>query len=73
MDYLQDEMLEKGNLLELCHRPGRFTFCALPLDVWRFIDEETGCIHVTKKDLQWKELDFSSLLLVVPTNTTTVL
>jgi hypothetical protein len=73
MDYLQDEMLEKGNLLELCHRPGRFTFCALPLDVWRFIDEETGSIHVTKKDLQWKELDFSSLLLVVPTNTTTIL
>mmetsp|Transcript_895 Transcript_895/g.1753 ORF Transcript_895/g.1753 Transcript_895/m.1753 type:complete len:222 (-) Transcript_895:1030-1695(-) len=33
-------------------------FCSLPLDVWRFIDDETGVISVEKEDLEWKELSF---------------
>lgn len=55
-DYLK-EQYELG-VDDFSGRKGRFTFCSLPLDVWRFIDEETGEIHVKREDLQWKELEF---------------
>lgn len=55
-DYLK-EQFELGEL-DLSDRQGRFTFLSLPLDVWRFIDEDTREIRVKKEDLQWKELDF---------------
>jgi hypothetical protein len=57
MDHLQ-EQYDLGLLDHLAtHRTAKFTFCSVPLDVWRFIDEETGTIHVTKQDLEWKELE----------------
>jgi len=40
---------------------GRFTFGALPLHVWEFIDEDTGTIFIEKSDLEWRELDLSQL------------
>ena len=55
-DHLQAKF-ESGEL-DLSKRSGRFTFCSLPHDVWRFIDDETGVISVEKEDLKWKELSF---------------
>ncbi|KAG7356181.1 hypothetical protein IV203_000867 [Nitzschia inconspicua] len=43
---------------------GTFTFASLPQDVWRFFDEETGEISVTKEDLEWKDLDINAVLTV---------
>jgi hypothetical protein len=57
MEYLQD-LFDKDALGTLPDRTGRFTFFALPLDVWRFIDEETGIIHLTRSNLESKELIF---------------
>ena len=56
LDHLKEQYDESG--VDFSGRKGRFTFCSLPLDVWRFIDEETGEIHVKREDLQWKELEF---------------
>lgn len=56
LEYLQDKF-DSGEL-DLSQRKGKFTFCSVPHDVWRFIDEETGVIQVKKRDLQWKELVF---------------
>jgi hypothetical protein len=56
LDHLQ-ETYDSGEL-DLSYRKGKFTFCALPLDVWRFVDDDTGVIHVEKEDLEWEELDF---------------
>jgi hypothetical protein len=56
LDHLQ-EKYDSGEL-DLSNRKGKFTFGSLPLDVWRFVDEETGAIHVEKEDLEWKELEF---------------
>jgi hypothetical protein len=36
---------------------GKFEFASLPLDVWKYIDEETGTILVVKEDIKWKVLD----------------
>ena len=48
---------ESGEL-DLSKRTGRFTFCSLPLDIFRFVDDESGVISVEKEDLEWKELSF---------------
>ena len=65
-------VFESGEL-DLLNRSGRFTFCSLPLDVWRFIDDETGEILVEKGDLVWKELSFPETYSrdhqLVPSNT----
>jgi hypothetical protein len=56
--YLQ-EQFDEGTLdlpLFPSSWEGKFVFCSLPLDVWRFIDEETMTIHITKDDLPWKDL-----------------
>ena len=61
-NYLQ-EQFDLGLLLDLDglqNRTANFTFCSLPLDVWRFIDEDTMTIHITKDDLEWKELELPS-------------
>lgn len=54
---LQD-LFDKDELGTLSQRPGRFSFCSLPLDVWRFINEDTGRIRLSRTDLEWKELVF---------------
>lgn len=55
-DHLQGKF-ESGEL-DVSKRSGKFTFCSLPLDVWRFIDDESGIISVEEEDLEWKELSF---------------
>ena len=40
---------------------GKLEFASLPLDVWRFIDEDTGTILIDKKDVDWKVLDAVAL------------
>lgn len=66
LEHLQ-ELFDTDCLGDLPTRSGRFTFCSLPLDVWRFIDEENGMIHVSSEDLVWKELRFpTSKTLDVP-------
>jgi hypothetical protein len=40
---------------------GKFTFASLPLDVWRFFNEETGEILVDNEDLEWRELDLDGV------------
>ena len=57
--YLQ-EQFDLGLLDLRSHRTAKFIFCSLPLDVWRFIDEDTMTIHITKADLKWKELELPS-------------
>lgn len=59
-EHLQ-HLLDTDCLDDLPRRGGRFTFCSLPLDVWRFVDEETGIIHIAHGDLDWKELEFPSI------------
>lgn len=56
-DHLQS-LYDQDALEDLPLRPGRFRFAALPLDVWRFIDEDTGMIHITDNDLEWRDLEF---------------
>lgn len=56
LDHLQ-ESFDSGEL-DMSYRNGKFTFCALPLDVWRFVDDDTGVLRVEKEDLEWKELEF---------------
>ena len=41
---------------------GRFSFASLPLEVWEFIDEDTGTILIERNDLEWKQLDLSRLI-----------
>lgn len=57
---LEDHLLQKfeSGELDLSGRKGKFSFCSLPLDVWRYIDDQSGVIFVEKKDLEWKELIF---------------
>lgn len=57
VEHLQD-LFDRDTLGTLPDRSGRFTFFALPLDLWRFIDEETGFIHLTRNNLESKELVF---------------
>lgn len=40
---------------------GKFSFSSLPLEVWEFIDEDTGNILIERDDLEWKQLDLSQL------------
>eukprot|EP00980_Cylindrotheca_fusiformis_P029825 scaffold23911_cov127-Cylindrotheca_fusiformis.AAC.5 len=58
LDHLQ-EKFDSGEL-DLSYRKGKFTFCSLPLDVWRFVDDQTGILRVEKGDLEWMELEFPS-------------
>ncbi len=41
---------------------GCFSFASLPLEVWEFIEEDTGTIQIERKDLEWKHLDLSQLV-----------
>ena len=41
---------------------GKFSFASLPLEVWEFIDEDTGNILIERDDLEWKQLDLSQLV-----------
>ena len=59
-DHLQD-LLDSDSLGDLPGRTGRFTFCSLPLEVWKFVDEDTGMIHVKRNDIDWKELEFPTI------------
>lgn len=59
-EHLQ-ELLDSDALGDLPRRPGRFTFCSIPLDVWRFIDEDSGRIHLRRDELDWKELEFPTI------------
>jgi hypothetical protein len=36
---------------------GKLEFVSLPLDVWRFVDEASGDILITKEDVEWETLD----------------
>jgi hypothetical protein len=63
LKYLSIEM-EEGRLdPPLAWWNGKFTFALLPLDVWRFIDNKTGEILVSKDDLVWRELDVSTIVV----------
>jgi hypothetical protein len=42
---------------------GQFTFALLPLDLWKFFDNETGEILVAKEDLEWRDLDVSAIVV----------
>jgi hypothetical protein len=57
LEHLQ-ELADNDSLGDLATRAGSFTFCSIPLDVWRFIDEETGIIHVKSEDISWLSLPF---------------
>jgi hypothetical protein len=59
MEHLQ-KLFDADDLGDVPERSGRFTFCSLPLDIWKFIDEETGFIRLTGNDPKWKELVFPS-------------
>lgn len=69
VEYLQ-EQVDEYNLEHPIRFHGRFSFATLPRDVWRFIDEATGTILLTKEDVEWRELDVNSI--VGPTASTEV-
>jgi hypothetical protein len=47
---------------------GRFSFATLPTnDLWRFVDEESNTVMVTKSDLEWRELDVDLIVSPSPT------
>jgi hypothetical protein len=59
IEYIQNEV-EEGRLEDPCSWwKGQFLFASLPLDVWRFFDEDTGTILITKNDLEWRDLSLS--------------
>lgn len=57
IEYLETELVGEGT----SWWEGKFSFAALPLEVWKFIDEETGTILIEKSDLSWMELDLTQL------------
>ena len=58
-EYLQQQF-DVGKLDLRDTRTAPYTFGCLPYDVWKYIDEETMTINITKDDVQWKELEFPS-------------
>jgi len=57
VEYLETELVEE----DTSWWTGIFSFASLPLEVWEFIDEDTGTILIEKSDLTWRELDLSQL------------
>jgi hypothetical protein len=63
IEYISEEISE-GRLQDPSSWfQGNFTWCSIPLDVWLFVDEESGTITVTKDDIKWKDFDISSCFL----------
>jgi len=58
IEYLETELQDE----DTSWWKGKFSFASLPLEVWEFIDEETGTILIERGDIEWKELDLSSLI-----------
>ena len=58
IEYLETELQEE----DTSWWEGHFSFASLPLEVWEFIDEDTGTILIERSDLEWKELDLSRLV-----------
>lgn len=58
IEYLEVELVEE----DTSWWTGKFSFASLPLEVWEFIDEDTGTILIERKDLEWRELDLSQLV-----------
>eukprot|EP00536_Pseudo-nitzschia_multiseries_P005079 jgi/Psemu1/189708/e_gw1.92.6.1 len=57
VEYLETQLFEE----DTSWWEGRFSFASLPLEVWEFIDEDSGTILIEKSDLKWRELDLSQL------------
>ena len=52
-----EEVTEDGERrYDIPSRSQPFTFASLPFDLWRFIDAETGDIHITNEDVKWQDL-----------------
>ena len=51
---IEEQQEEHGLVLPVRTQP--FTCCVLPLDVWRYVDESTMTVHITKEDLKWQTL-----------------
>lgn len=58
IEYLEEELQDE----DTSWWKGRFSFASLPLEVWEFIDEDTGTINIERSDLEWKQLDLSELV-----------
>jgi len=58
IEYLETELVEE----DTSWWTGKFSFASLPLEVWEFIDEDTGTIFIERDDLEWRELDLSQLV-----------
>lgn len=58
IDYLEAELQDE----DVKKWKGTFSFASLPLDVWKFIDEDNGTILIERSDLDWQELDLSQLV-----------
>ncbi|VEU38786.1 unnamed protein product [Pseudo-nitzschia multistriata] len=57
VEYLETELFDE----DTSWWKGKFSFASLPLEVWDFINEDTGTILIEKSDLSWRELDLSQL------------
>mmetsp|Transcript_5945 Transcript_5945/g.12736 ORF Transcript_5945/g.12736 Transcript_5945/m.12736 type:complete len:278 (+) Transcript_5945:79-912(+) len=58
IEYLETELIDE----DTSWWEGQFSFASLPLEVWKFIDEDTGTILIERSDLKWKQLDLSQLV-----------
>jgi hypothetical protein len=54
LEALEERQEEQGLVLPPRTQP--FTCCSLPLDVWRYFDESTMTVQITKEDLEWQNL-----------------
>jgi hypothetical protein len=54
LEALEERQEEQGLVLPPRTQP--FTCCSLPLDVWRYFDESTMTVQITKEDLKWQNL-----------------
>jgi hypothetical protein len=54
VEALEERQEEHGLVLPPRTQP--FTCCSLPLDVWRYFDESTMTVQITKEDLEWQNL-----------------
>jgi hypothetical protein len=54
LEALEERQEEDGLVLPPRTRP--FTCCSLPSDVWRYFDESTMTVQITREDLEWQNL-----------------
>ena len=56
LEAIEEMQEEAGSNFTLPARSRPFQFCSIPFEVWKFVDEDTMSLDVTKDDLKWETL-----------------